>query len=83
MIIQTCICDLCNEEIPIVKKKDMFGIEREYYRVGKIQLDHPFENIELSRTMGIHLCEKCAAQVSLDIMKRKTEILLEASKNAK
>lgn len=34
MKIEKIICDCCGEEIPTVKKKDIFGIEREYYRFG-------------------------------------------------
>ena len=31
MRIEKIICDCCGDEIPKVKKKDIFGIEREYY----------------------------------------------------
>ena len=54
MRIEAIICDCCNEEIPKVKKKDIFGIEREYYRLGKLNYGHPFNDINC-RTIGLHL----------------------------
>lgn len=77
MIIETMICDLCNEEIPKVKKKDWMGIEREFYRIGKINVDHTFQNVDISSLFHIHLCEKCAARVSVDLLNRKMELFLQ------
>lgn len=77
VIIEIMICDICNEEIPKVKKKDWMGIEREYYRKGKINVDHTFQNVDLSDKLGIHICERCAAQISMDLMKSKMELLLQ------
>ena len=71
-----CICDCCKEEIPKVKKKDIFGIEREYYRLGKLNYGcYPFENIDCN-ILGIDLCEKCAGNISLEIQRARMEILL-------
>lgn len=77
MRIETIICDCCNEEIPKVKKKDIFGIEREYYRLGKLNYGYPFNDINC-RTLGLHLCERCAGDISLQMHKVRTELLLKA-----
>lgn len=45
MRIEKIICDCCGEEIPKVKKKDIFGIEREFYRFGKLNYRKPFTDI--------------------------------------
>ena len=39
MKIEIIICDCCKNEIPSVKKKDIFGIEREYYRFGRLNYE--------------------------------------------
>ncbi len=75
MKIETIICDCCNEEIPKVKKKDFFGIEREYYRLGKLDYSHPFKDINC-RTLGLHLCERCAGDISLQMHEARTKLLL-------
>ena len=54
MIIEKIICDCCGEEIPKIKKKDLFGIEREYYIFGKLNCgDTTFSLIALP--LGIYL----------------------------
>lgn len=73
MKIETIICDCCGEEIPKVKKKDIFGIEREYYRVGKLNYGYPFNDINC-RTLGLHLCERCAGNISLEMYKTRVEL---------
>jgi hypothetical protein len=45
MRIEKILCDCCGEEIPKVKKKDIFGIERECYRMGKLNYGEPFTDI--------------------------------------
>lgn len=77
MKIETIICDCCNEEIPKVKKKDFFGIEREYYRLGKLNYGYPFNDINC-HTLGLHLCERCAGDISLQMHEARTELLLKA-----
>lgn len=75
MKIETILCDCCKEEIPKIKKKDMFGIEREYYRLGKLNYGYPFTDINC-RTLGLDLCERCAGDISLEIQKSRIELLL-------
>lgn len=72
MKIETIICDCCNEEIPKVKKKDIFGIEREYYRLGKFDWGYPFNGINC-RTLGLHLCERCAGNINMEMYKKRVE----------
>lgn len=66
MRIETIICDCCNREIPKVKKKDSSGIEREYYRLGKLDYVYPFKDIDCS-ALGLHLCEQCVRDISLQM----------------
>lgn len=76
MRVEKIICDYCGEEIPKVKKKDIFGIEREYYRLGKLNYGgYPFENIDCN-ILGMDLCERCAGNISLEMQRVKMEILL-------
>ena len=49
MEVTKIICDCCGEEIPKVKKKDIFGIEREYYRMGKMKLWRTIYRHKLSK----------------------------------
>lgn len=77
MKIETIICDCCNEEIPKAKKKDIFGIEREHYRLGKLNYGYPFNDINC-RTLGLHLCERCAGNISLEMQKERTNLILSA-----
>lgn len=83
MEITSIICDRCGEEIPKVEKTDLFGIKRTYYRFGKISFGEPFVNIDPYRMLGIDLCERCAAAISLEIMQRRTEALVEAERRRK
>lgn len=76
MIKEIMICDVCNEEIPKVKKKDVFGIEREYYRLGEINVDESYSHIKLHELLGVHTCERCAAKMSQDMLKWKYDVLL-------
>lgn len=64
MRIQKIICDYCGEEIPTVKKKDLFGTEREFYRLGKLSFGNPFNDINPHTILGIDLCERCAGNIS-------------------
>lgn len=75
MKVETIICDCCGEEIPKAKKKDIFGIEREFYRFGKLNYGYPFQDIN-SRNLGLDLCEKCAGDISLEMQQSRTELLL-------
>lgn len=79
MKVETVICDCCNEEIPKVKKKDIFGIEREYYRLGKLNYGDPFKDINC-RTLGLDLCERCAGNISLEMQQKRMNLILKAGK---
>lgn len=69
MKVTKIICDYCNQEIPTVKKKDIFGIERECYRMGKLNYGfEPFTNID-SAILGADLCERCAGLINIEIVK--------------
>ena len=74
MEVTKIICDCCGEEIPTVKKKDIFGIEREYYRFGKLNYGEPFTDINC-RNLGLDLCERCAGKISLEMYKRRMELI--------
>lgn len=72
--IEKIICDCCGEEIPKIKKKDVFGIEREYYRFGKLNYGKPFTDINC-HNLGLDLCERCAGNISLEMYKMRMELL--------
>ena len=74
MRIEKIICDCCGEEIPKIKKKDVFGIEREYYRFGKLNYGDPFTDINC-HNLGLDLCERCAGNISLEMYKTRMELL--------
>ena len=76
MKVEMIICDCCKEEIPKVKKKDIFGIEREYYRLGKLNYGEPFTDIDC-RNLGLDLCERCAGDISLEMFKMRMHLLIE------
>ena len=66
MKIEVIICDCCKEEIPKVKKKDMFGIEIEYYKFGKLNYGYPFTDINC-HNLGLDLCERCSESINLEM----------------
>lgn len=74
MEVTKIICDCCGEEIPKVKKKDIFGIEREYYRMGKLNYGEPFTDINC-QNLGLDLCERCAGKISLEMYKKRMELI--------
>lgn len=74
MKVEKIICDCCGEEIPKAKKKDVFGIEREYYRMGKLNYGEPFTDINC-QNLRIDLCERCAGNISLEMYKRRMELI--------
>ncbi len=78
MKIEKIICDCCGEEVPKVKKKDIFGIEREYYRLGKLNYGYPFKDINC-RDLGLDLCERCAGNISLGMCNTRMELISEYS----
>lgn len=67
------ICDCCGKEIPVIKKKDALGIEREYLQSGKIQsIQAPNNNLSI---FGVDLCKDCAHKIDMEIMQMKINIL--------
>lgn len=74
MKVEKIICDCCGEEIPKAKKKDVFGIEREYYRMGKLNYGEPFTDINC-QNLGLDLCERCAGNISLEMYRRRMELI--------
>lgn len=82
MRIEKIICDCCGDEIPKVKKKDIFGIEREYYRMGKLNYGEPFTDINCNN-LGLDLCEKCAGKISLSMYNKRIELILNTKNRRK
>jgi len=70
------LCDGCGMEIPIKKKRDSLGIEREYINTGKVVCLPVFNNYDMGR-IGIHLCESCACKLSVALMEGKMQMLCE------
>ena len=67
------ICDCCGKEIPVIKKKDALGIEREYLQSGEIMSMHlPHNNL---RILGIDVCKDCAHKIDMEVMQWKMDIL--------
>lgn len=74
MKIEVIICDCCKNEIPKVKKKDMFGIEREYYKFGKLNYGYPFTDINC-HNLGLDLCERCSENINLEMLKTRIGLI--------
>lgn len=51
----------------------IFEIEREYYRLGKLDYGHPFKDINC-QALGLHLCERCAGNISMEMYKKRVEL---------
>lgn len=61
------VCDMCEERIPIVKKKDIFtGREIEVLDEGKLECEM-IDLSNISRNKGSCLCKKCAKIISTQI----------------
>lgn len=82
MRIEKVVCDHCGEEIPKVKKKDLFGKKREFYRLGKLNFGDPFNDINPRNILGIDLCERCAGNISFKMCEARMAAInsLEISK---
>jgi hypothetical protein len=74
MKIERIICDNCGEEIPKEKKKDIFGIEREYYKFGKFNYGYPFKDIDCRR-LGMELCEKCVDKINSEMLSERLQYI--------
>ena len=75
--VEKYICDNCGKEIPVIKRKDMFGIEREYLQSGELKSIHLLHN-NLS-LFGVDFCKDCAHKIDMEIMQWKMDLL---SKNS-
>ena len=64
MKVEKIICDCCGEEIPKAKKKDVFGIEREYYRMGKLNYGEPFTDINC-QNLGLRYLYERYTEISV------------------
>lgn len=67
------VCDCCGKEIPVIKKKDIFGIERGNLQSGKLNAIHALGN-NLS-LFGVDFCKDCAHKIDMEIMEWKMNIL--------
>lgn len=65
------VCDCCGKEIPVIKKTDVFGIEREYLQSGKVE---SIRSSNLSM-FGVDLCKDCSHKIDMEIMESKLKIL--------
>lgn len=75
MKIEKIIYNCYGEEIPKVKKRDIFGTEREYYRMGKLNYGEPFTDTNC-QNLGLDLCERCAGKISLKLERTRNELLM-------
>lgn len=67
------VCDCCGKEIPVVKKRDSLGIEREYLQSGHLDALHLTEkNLSM---IGVDICKDCAHKIDMEIMKWKMSVL--------
>lgn len=64
------VCECCGKEIPVVKKKDILGIEREYLQSGHLKALH--SNLSV---VGVDLCKDCAHKIDIEIMEWKMKVL--------
>ncbi len=79
MRIEKVLCDYCTLEIPHEKKKDIFGIEREFYKFGKIKISDSMKNIYPQR-LGLELCESCADRISNELENYRFKLIFESEK---
>lgn len=75
MRIDIICCDRCGEEIPKVTKKDISGEEREFYRFGTLDYGY-YKKVARHYIVGLDLCERCAGEISLEMLKAKMDALL-------
>lgn len=70
MIKSIMVCDICEEKIPTYEKEVLPGIKRRFYKTGRSKyMPH------LKDTLHIHLCEKCAAQLDVDVLEWKLSVM--------
>ena len=70
MLKQIMACDMCREEITTYEKEVLPGIRRKFYKTGKSKYMPHLEDV-----LHIHLCEKCAAQLDVNVLEWKLSIM--------
>ena len=70
MLKQIMACDMCEEEITTYEKEVLPGIRRKFYKTGKSKYMPHLEDV-----LHIHLCEKCAAQLDVNVLEWKLSIM--------
>ena len=71
--VEKYVCDCCGREIPIIKHKDILGIERKYLQSGELKSLNAIGSI-LPR-FNIDLCKVCAHKIDMEIMQWKLDVL--------
>ena len=67
------VCDCCGKEIPVIKKRDVLGIEREYLQSGHLEALHSVgKNLSM---FGVDFCKDCAHKIDMEIMEWKMSVL--------
>ena len=64
-------CDVCNDKIPVVRKKDIFGVEREYIQTGSFH----YTGDTSFKIPGLCVCESCAHRIDVSVLTWKNMIL--------
>lgn len=64
------LCDMCGEEIPTYEKNDFLGVKRKYYKTGRSKYMPYLEDV-----LHVHLCERCAAQIDVEVLEWKFSIM--------
>lgn len=73
MRVEKIVCDCCKKEIPTEKKRDIFGIEREFYKFGTLNyLGFPIK----CQAIGLDLCERCAKEIDVKMAEAKLKMLI-------
>ena len=70
-------CDVCDKQIPTEIKKDIFGVEHEVVKTGRV---NPFCDGFQIPIEYLMTCECCASKINAGLIKFKYEILMEATK---
>lgn len=71
MLKQIMMCDMCGEEIPTYEKEVLRGgIRKKFYKTGKSKYMPHLED-----TLHINFCEKCTAQIDINILEWKLSVM--------
>lgn len=72
MRVEKIVCDYCKKEIPTEKKRDILGIEREFYKFGTLNyFGFPMK----CQAIGLDLCERCAKEIDIKMEEAKLKML--------